>query len=452
MTDSRAANGSSDPLPVAVGVEQALSRAYDHLDRGETAAALGALREALAIDPNCAEANGALADLLCADDPAAAIPAYRAALAGEPGRVPWQRALADALERTGDGAGAMAVCQALLARRPDDAPTRRRLARLLTAAGDISAALEHAWEARFLDGSLSAMADLAPAFLAAGEALALTEILEPLLRRADPDDPALAPGLVALGRAWSALAEGEKARNAWTRALEADPADTAGAGPLIAALDAATAGGEGGELTPAFVRALFDRYADRFEADLVDKLHYTAPQAIRRALEGLGLRPGADLRILDAGCGTGLAGAELRPFAAHLAGIDLAPRMVEKARARGIYDALAAGDLMSAFQAEPAAWDLIVAADVLVYLGDLGPVLAGAATALHPGGRLAFTCERGDADGYRLHEGRRYAHGEGHVRAAAAATGLEVDLLEDVVPRHDRGRPVAGMLVVLRRP
>lgn len=430
--------------------EAALAAAYDSLDQDDAGAAARHLERALALDPAFPEANGAMAEILAAEarfDEAAE--RFARALEGDPGRVAWHRGLAASLEATGRTAEAAAAARTLLERRPDDAVTHRRLARLLARTGDVASALEHAWEARFLDSSLSALVELADVFIAAGEPMALAELLEPALRRVEPDSPDRGRGLVALGRAWMSLAETEKARTAFRAALEMDEeADPYGAGPMLQALEAQA----DGELTPAFVRALFDRYADRFDADLVGKLKYGAPQALRQALERLGLTPGAGLRILDAGCGTGLAGVELRPFAGHLAGVDLAPRMVEKARARRIYDELSAGDLVATFQAGPEAWDLIVAADVMVYIGNLVPVLENAARALTSGGRVAFTCERGEGDGYLLHEGRRYAHGEGHVRAAALAAGLEIELLEDVVPRWDRGQPVPGMLVVLRRP
>jgi len=445
---------SLDALPAGAAntalaaAESALAAAYDALDRGDMAEAAASLRLALDLDPAFPEANGALAELLGLDGRFAdAATHYARALDGDPGRILWHRNLAASLEAAGREDAALDACRALLDRRPDDAATRRRAARLLLRRGEVAAALEHAHEARFADtGDLTGLIELAGIFLTAGEPLTVAEMLTPVTRRTDPGHPELPAVLTALGRAWLDLSEPAKARAVLEKALSLDDGDRAGAAPLLARLAAE----QGADLSPAFVRALFDRYADRFDQDLVGKLKYDAPRTIRSALERLGLDSGLD--VLDGGCGTGLAGVELRPFARHLAGVDLAPRMVEKARARGIYDDLSATDLLTAFAATPSAWDLIVAADVLVYLGDLRPVLSGAAAALRPGGRMAFTVERGTGDGWHLHEGRRYAHGEDHVRAAAAAAGLEVTLLEDTVPRWDRGQPVAGMVVVLTRP
>lgn len=445
------------PLPVAAlsaaTLEEALVAAYAGLGRGDTAAAEVSARAALVLEPDLPEANALIAEILAGRsqfDAAAAH--YRVALADGGGPLSWQRDLAAALEAAGHDAEAVTAYREILVRRPDDAATHRRLARLLLRLGESETALEHAREARFLapdrPADLAGLSDLAEVFVSAGEPLTAAEMLEPALRRADPDGPGLPAARLLLGRAWIALSETEKARRLLVEVLEAGGDAGAHAASLLAGLD----GAAGRDLAPAYVRALFDRYADRFDTDLVGRLHYVAPQAIRAALLRLGLADGAPLRVLDAGCGTGLAGAELRSLAGSLAGFDLSPRMVEKARARGLYDELWVAELTAGLAARPGTWDLVVAADVLVYLGDLHPVMAAAAAALAPGGRFAFTGEVTDGDGFRLHEGRRYAHSLPHLHAALAAAGLTLELLEEHQPRWEKGRPVPGFLGVVAKP
>lgn len=402
-------------------------------------------RALIADDP---DVRGEAANALLAHGYAAeAVVGFRAALDGDPGRRDWRRGLIRALRDSGAVAEALSLCRDVLRTQSDDAALHRLMAGLLLETGDSAGSLDHAREARFLaPHDLAGLAEVADMLVRAEEPVQAAELLEPALRHAHPADPARHPAQVALARAWLVLAEPEKAEAALEAALEADPDDPAGAADLLARIRS----GAGGDLTPAFVRALFDRYADRFDSHLVGTLRYTAPQALRQALEGLGLSAG--LHVLDAGCGTGLAGVELRPFAAWLAGFDLSPRMVEKARARHLYDELWDGELVATFRTRPDAWDLIAAADVLVYLGDLHPVLAAAAGALRPGGRFAFTLERGEEDGVRLHEGRRYVHGEAHLRRATAAAGLLLEHLQPVTPRWNKGQPVDGLLAVLRKP
>src|SRR5439155_27388275 len=98
--------------------------------------------------------------------------------------------------------------------------------------------------------------------------------------------------------------------------------------------------------------------------------------------------------ILDAGCGTGLCGEHVRPFARRLVGVDLSLEMLKRAGVRKLYDDLILGELTAFVGAAPAAWDLVVSADTLVYFGDLAPVMAAALRGLRPGGHLVFTVDR----------------------------------------------------------
>jgi predicted TPR repeat methyltransferase len=153
--------------------------------------------------------------------------------------------------------------------------------------------------------------------------------------------------------------------------------------------------------------------------------------------------------VLDLGCGTGLGGAAFRDMARRMHGVDLSPRMVEKAAVRGIYDSLAVDDARAALAANRAAWDLIIAADVLVYLGNLVPLLTAARAALRPAGAFAATVEAADAPEPTLKPTRRFGHSPAYLRHAAAAAGLAVALLEPAATRTERGEPVAGHVMVL---
>jgi predicted TPR repeat methyltransferase len=156
--------------------------------------------------------------------------------------------------------------------------------------------------------------------------------------------------------------------------------------------------------------------------------------------------------VLDLGCGTGLAGMALRDLAGRLEGVDLSARMLARARARGLYHSLDKADLVTTLAAGDAAYDLIVAADVLIYLGDLARVFSGAAGRLVPGGRFAFTLEKAGTPGWHLQPCRRYAHHPATIAAWSAAAGLEIAHWEDGALRTEAGRPVPSLLYVLKRP
>jgi predicted TPR repeat methyltransferase len=168
------------------------------------------------------------------------------------------------------------------------------------------------------------------------------------------------------------------------------------------------------------------------------------------------LGPGrGDLDVLDAGCGTGLCGPLLRPYAQRLVGVDLSPAMLQRAELRACYDSLAPADLPAYLEEALQQFDLIAAADVLCYFGDLSPVLTAVGTALRPGGHFAFTVEHlqeDEAAGLRLNRHGRYSHTAGHVAAAAGAAGLSVVRSDGAVLRMEAGEPVAGLVVLLRRP
>ena len=256
--------------------------------------------------------------------------------------------------------------------------------------------------------------------------------------------PAWAPAWLALGDSQLALGGKEAAIGAWQKALSLQPSDELGAKPRLARLGAVPVADAVGD---AYIRALFDDYAGRFDAHLRGSLAYSGPETIMAALDQVASGQ-AFGRVYDLGCGTGLMGEAIRFRAQWLGGCDLSPAMVAKAEGKAIYDELKAVSLLDYL--ENACADLVLAADVLVYLGDLAPILRAVAATLVPGGLFAFTVQKGDA-GLSLGEDLRYAHGEALLREWAQAAGLEWALCEPCATRLDRGVPVPGLVLVLRK-
>jgi predicted TPR repeat methyltransferase len=201
---------------------------------------------------------------------------------------------------------------------------------------------------------------------------------------------------------------------------------------------------------PDYVEGLFDDYAAEFDTHLVDVLGYQGHRLLVENLPVPSERRFAS--ALDLGCGTGLCGAALRPFARRLAGVDLSAAMLEAAGRKNVYDELAQGELTDWMSAHRAAFDLIAATDVFNYIGDLEPVFAAARDALRPGGLLAFSTERDDDAETTLHRGMRYAHSAAYLQRLAAAGAWRIEAQHDVTLRREEGRAVAGQIVVLRSP
>ena len=203
-----------------------------------------------------------------------------------------------------------------------------------------------------------------------------------------------------------------------------------------------------------FVRKTFDHFAENFDKQL-KRLAYRAPELIAEAIAKELGTPKGEMDILDGGCGTGLCGPWLRPYARRLTGIDLSPGMIEKARERGGYDQLVQAELTDFMSRSTGAYDLIVSADTLVYFGELNSVFQAAAKALRPHGYFVFTLEKAaDVDGqsgFFLHLFGRYCHGENYVRAGLSEAGFAVRSLATVIPRMEVGKPVESILTVARK-
>lgn len=203
----------------------------------------------------------------------------------------------------------------------------------------------------------------------------------------------------------------------------------------------------------AYIRETFGRFADSFDA-VLGELNYCAPELVAASIAMAGEMPAANLEVLDAGCGTGLCGPLLRPYARHLIGVDLSPAMTERAEQRDVYDELIVAELNGYLQSRPACFDLIASADTLVYFGDLDEVLRSAATALRPGGRVVFTLEHaGDLvdAGFRINPHGRYSHSESYVRLMVEKADLAIEELAVDTLRKEKGEAVVGLVVRARR-
>lgn len=339
---------------------------------------------------------------------------------------------AEALIASGRAAEAAQGLRARLDGGRGGAQARITLVTALLAAQDVPAALAEAREA------VSLFPSVAPVITMLGKALLAAEQLPTAiaeLQRALRLDPDAVQARHLLAEAWLAAGEADKA-------LETGTDDAA----LIARAQAILTAQRS---DPGYVRHLFDQFSADYDTRMRRYLHYAAPE-ILLGLAAMVMPGRQDLAVLDLGCGTGLAGEVFKPLAASLDGVDLSPAMIEKAKLRGIYDDLAVADLESALKQAGPSYDLILAADTLVYLGDLAPVFAAAAARLAPDGFFLFTTESAQA-GYELGQKRRWRHSESYLRQTAQQAGLDVAGLLQAAPRRENSQPVAGFAVALTR-
>lgn len=269
-------------------------------------------------------------------------------------------------------------------------------------------------------------------------------------RRALDLDPRLADVRVLLGRAYHKLGRDDDAAEVYRRWLELDPSN-----PVAAHMAAATSGREvpvrAGD---AYVEKTFDDFAASFDTMLTGRLAYRAPQLCAEQVARRAGEPAAALEVLDAGCGTGLCGPLLRPWARRLHGVDLSRGMLDRAHLTGAYDALYKAELTQFLRQSPGQWDLLVSADTLCYFGDLADLFAAASASLKPQAVFVFTVEAlPDADprDFALAPHGRYAHHERYLRRLLPEHGLEPLSADAATLRLEGGQPVGGWVVAARR-
>jgi len=314
---------------------------------------------------------------------------------------------------------------------------RLTLVKALLAAGEEKAGLAEAREAVALNP------EVAPAVLALGEALLVAEHLPTAiaeLQRALRLDPDLERARELIATAWLKAGEADRALAALAE-LQTPPAEMIAAAKAIKAATRSD---------PGYVRHLFDQFSADYDTRMIDQLGYGAPQILLE-LAGLVMAGRAQLSVLDLGCGTGLAGLAFKPLAVRLDGLDLSPAMIQKALARQIYDKLEVADLETALSSPGQAYDLILAADTLVYLGDLKKAFEAAHARLNPEGFFLFTVEKAQASSFELGPKRRWRHSEEYLRRLAEQTGFGIAGFVAAIPRREANRPVEGLAVALRR-
>jgi len=208
-----------------------------------------------------------------------------------------------------------------------------------------------------------------------------------------------------------------------------------------------------------YVEALFDSYADRFDIHLLQALKYESPQRLAELVTKYLPTPTEKWDVLDLGCGTGLVGPEIAPFTRSLVGVDLSNKMLQKARERNLYNRLEHLDLLTMMRGEAtASYDVVFAADVFVYLGELDEIICEIRRLLRPTGVIAFSVEsleqsftessKNEEQKYRLEQTGRYTHSKNYLHQLAASNGFYAKEMITTPIRTQHGKQVHGHLVL----
>ena len=427
----------NDP-DLAVNLSLALRRS------GRVDEALELARHACELAPGRVSAwNASGLAALAAEDSAGALAAFESGLRIEPGNSVLGLHRAQCLQRLGRSREALPAFQRLVEVQPDWLEAWRGLGNAQAALGEVASALaSRARALQLVPADRELALEYAISLLQAGDAAQAANRIEALLEQ-DRDDAQIWSWL---GRARIKSGELDAARQAFAEARSRDPQDA-----VIAHFHAATTGQLPVEVESDFIRRLFDGFADRFERTLVDQLAYATP---RRLAEFIRERVGEGFTtVLDLGCGTGLMAVELAADGRCIDGIDLSPRMLEAARAKGLYDRLDEAEVLDFLCNSEQRWELIVAADVFVYIADLAPIFVAAFERLPAGGAFAFSIELSAGRSTELPpETGRYRHSPEQVRQQLEVCGFSEIIEQRVEIRLEQDQPVAGVLMLAQRP
>lgn len=440
--EQRPSNDRALTLDEAVSVALALQQAE------QWAAAEDIYRRILEVAPNHADAlqfSGVLAHQRGRTEDAVAL--IRRSLELEPKRADWYSNLGIVLQDQLRLDDAIAAYRSAIALDPTHANAHSNLGVVLRAKGKVAEA-ETAYRAaiRINPEHSDAYHNLGVLLNAQKRpreaALCFSKVIT--LRPKDPE----ARRLLAL--AHCTLGEVEQAVRIFEEWLEDDPDD-----PVARHMLAACSGRNvPPRASDAFIETTFDNFAASFDSKLA-KLLYRAPALVAEMLNRSDVAPSKSLAVLDAGCGTGLCGPLIAPYARRLVGVDLSERMLDQAGERNVYDELVKGELTAYLAGCTETFDVIVSADTLVYFGSLEAVVGASENALRPGGRLIFTVEElvgaGHDDGYSIGTSGRYRHAREHVQGVLKAASLRPEIASAEL-RLEAGEPVAGLVVQGMKP
>lgn len=413
------------------------------LQQNKLAEAEKQFRNVLALHPMSVSGHYQLANLyLQRAQYTQAIHHYQQALCYQPQHIEALNNLAVAYLRQGEPVQAIACFTKVLEQDPEHLPARSNLAAtFLQQDRFIEASQHYRFILQHRPQDLEAHYNLGFAYMM------LEEIEQAIVhfQAAIDQRPDYADAYANLGACYLKSGQRDAAIKHYQKALALCPNN-----PTVEFMLAALTGQQPVAPPKEFVRDLFDNYAFTFDKHLTQHLGYQVPQHLYQAVTQLNSQARHSWRILELGCGTGLCATLFKPLASYLVGVDLSAKMLRMAAEKGLYDELIEEDMVSYVNSQNKEWDIILAADVLVYVGDLMPLFEAVHRALVHNGIFAFTTEISETCEFTLQPHGRYAHSRAYIERLARVAGFTVAYYERVTARLQENQPLLSHLYVMK--
>lgn len=439
-------NAAIEYYQKAINSQPSYSEAYNNLgttlmDKGELDGAIINYKKALSLKPDDAEIHynigNALQNKGALDE---AIEYYRIAIEIFPDYANAYNNIAVALKSRGELDAAIKCYNKVLKIKPDDANAYYNMGISLKNKGDFSAALD------CYKRALEITPDYAEAHNNMGTVLIDMFELDAAikcLQNALKIKPDYAEAYCNIGNALQEKGELNAAINNYEKALLITP-DYPEVRHILASLT-----GETTRSAPrAYVEKLFDSCAFKFERSLVDDLEYQTPKILSEMIVANHFN-GSVGSVLDLGCGTGLAGAELRRFCSNLEGLDLSKLMIEEARKKNIYDRLTHSDIFDYLATEALDFNHFIATDVFIYLGEVSDLFRLIKSRNQRNGSLSFSTEHTEKPGFTLETTGRFSHSKTYIESLCKTFDFRISRFEKTNLRKEKGEFINGALYLL---
>ena len=405
--------------------------------------AAAALQSAIALNPEHAVAHYNLGNVLrdrgMTDE---AVASYRCAIAAKPGYAAAHFNLGNLLRDRGMTDDAAASYKQAIAINPAHAGAYNNLGKMLKDMGRFDEAIECFRHVTTIHPDYAdAHYNIGVVLKSTGDVKGATKSY----RRAISIDSNHALAHYNLGNVFKDRGMTDEAAASYRRAIELD-GNNLSAKHLLAALTGHTT-----QTAPRqYIVDMYDVYSKTFDKHLVDKLGYKIPGVLRGMFSDLFEGRPHFRNVVDLGCGTGLSGAEFRSVSDRLSGVDLSSGMIEEAKGRNVYNVLHVGDIVEFLDKTAEQYDLFVATDVCIYIGDMEPFFASVDRRSAKGAWLAFSTETLDGDGYVLRPTGRYAHSRDYVLSSAGRYNFVEEISRPEIIRKEGDEEIPGDVFIMR--